>query len=454
MLIEFRVSNWKSFRDEIVLSMEALTERRFSERLSRLGKGGKDRKILKRQVRLLPVAAIYGANASGKSGLVQALRFLKDFVLTPPGTPYDPILRIPYRLDDKGRGNPTKFEITVLAQDDEVYQYGISLTDRSIKEEFLVRLRPTKEELLFLRQDNRIVEVGKSLSIERQHLDVLQAMLRENVPFLSHLVFANSGKIAWLVFSWFKDTLEIILPDSVFLPMDEALDPDGPLFSEINHVLPLLDTGIERIDTEKVPLAEITMPGYQSVEEGLRHLGIVGKVQFTDPRTGDRLLLERNTDGEIEARRIVFYHRGADGKTYPFRFGDESDGTRRLLDILPAIVRMSRRNDRKVFVFDELDRSMHTLLTRNLLEIFLSDSGPESRMQLIMTTHDVMLLDQKLLRKDEMWALEKNAQGRSELFSFAEFDLRHDHDIRKYYLAGKLGGVPRLNRIRRVHRGA
>jgi AAA15 family ATPase/GTPase len=123
----------------------------------------------------------------------------------------------------------------------------------------------------------------------------------------------------------------------------------------------------------------------------------------------------------------------------------ESDGSRRMIDLLPVFLDLCMPNSKKVYVIDELDRSLHTLLTRNLLEGYLSSCSPESRSQLLFTTHDVLLMDQDLVRRDEMWITERTQSGTSTITSFSEFkDVRYDKDLRKSYLQGRLGGVPRV----------
>lgn len=123
----------------------------------------------------------------------------------------------------------------------------------------------------------------------------------------------------------------------------------------------------------------------------------------------------------------------------------ESDGSQRLIDLLPAFVDLGNDDARSVYVIDELDRSLHALLTRRLLEDYLSTRSTGTRTQLLLSTHDVLLMDQRWLRRDEMWVTERDAAGASNLFSFNEYrDVRSDKDIRKSYLQGRLGGIPRI----------
>ena len=158
----------------------------------------------------------------------------------------------------------------------------------------------------------------------------------------------------------------------------------------------------------------------------------------------DRYLVTRQ-GGDLKARKLVCFHRDVNGKEIKFDIQLESDGTQRSIDLLPAFLEIAKPQTAKVYVIDELDRSLHTLLTRRLLEGFLSACDKNCRSQLLFTTHDVLLMDQNLLRREEMWVTERDQDGNSTLFSFSEYkDVRNDKDVRKSYLQGRLGGVPRI----------
>jgi len=160
---------------------------------------------------------------------------------------------------------------------------------------------------------------------------------------------------------------------------------------------------------------------------------------------GNERFIVTRKNGELLAKKLITYHPNLDGTESKFEMSQESDGSQRVIDLLPAFLMLSAAKSTKVIVIDEVDRSLHTVLTRRLLEMYLSSCSPESRAQLLFTTHDVLLMDQDLLRRDEMWVAERNADGVSNLFSFSEYkDVRYDKDIRKSYLQGRLGGIPRL----------
>jgi AAA15 family ATPase/GTPase len=116
-----------------------------------------------------------------------------------------------------------------------------------------------------------------------------------------------------------------------------------------------------------------------------------------------------------------------------------------VIDLLPVFLNLSDSTSKKVYIIDEIDRSLHTLLTRRLIDAYLSECSTETRNQLILTTHDLLLMDQQLLRRDEMWVTERESIRVSNLYSFSDYkDVRYDKDIRKSYLQGRLGGIPRI----------
>ena len=150
-------------------------------------------------------------------------------------------------------------------------------------------------------------------------------------------------------------------------------------------------------------------------------------------------------NGNVIARQIAPIHYDENGEEVPFNFSDESDGTRRLLDVLPAFLSLEDKQLPVTFIIDELDRSLHSLLTRNLLEHFLDMRTESTKSQLIFTTHDTQLMTQDIFRRDEIWVTERNQSGVTKLVAFSEFkDVRKDKDIRKSYLQGRLGGIPKI----------
>lgn len=427
MLIRVTLENWMSFRDSVTFSMIASRERQHRDRLP---------KLEKYKTSLLPIAALYGGNASGKTNFFKALNFAKKLVVD--GTqPDSPILVEPFRLDAKSLGKPTRFTFEILA-DETIYEFSFAVTRECVLEEKLVQVNSASERVLYEREGGK-ADFDGSLKNDTS-LPIVFKGTRDNQLFLTNSVSQKMNHFR-PVYEWFKNTLRLIGPDSRFETFDWFLDEEHPLYIRMNELLPQLDTGIERLGGEAIPYKNIPLSEHErniiqeKVKEG-------GGARLRNESPIERVFITRK-NGELLAKKLVAYHPKADGTEASFDISLESDGSQRIIDLLPAFLDMSSVNSTKVYVIDEIDRSLHTLLTRHLLESYLSCCGPESRAQLLLTTHDVLLMDQQLFRRDEMWVAEKNGLGASSLVSFSEYkDVRYDKDLRKSYLQGRLGGVP------------
>ncbi len=429
MIVSFTIENWMSFRDRVSFLMTASRERQHGARVPKLGKY---------QMRILPVAAIYGGNASGKTNFFRALSFAKTLVVR--GTqPDSPIPVEPFRLNAKDAERPTRFSFELLI-DETIYEFSFAVTRKEIIEEKLVLIKSTSEKVLYERQ-NGTAKFDPSLSKD-MFLDFAFKGTRDNQLFLTNSV---SQKVDTFkpVYDWFKNTLVLIAPDSRFGPFDQFLDEGQPLYTTMNEMLHQLDTGIAHLGGEEISLENISMPEelearlQEEVKEGMT-------VRLVHEPSNERFVITRK-GGKLIAKKLVSYHQKQDGTEEKFEMRRESDGSRRVIDLMPAFLDLSAQRSKRVYVIDEVDRSLHTLLTRQLLNTYLSSCSAQSRTQLLFTTHDVLLMDQHLLRRDEMWVTERDGSGASTLISFSEYKtIRFDKDIRKSYLQGRLGGIPRI----------
>lgn len=427
MIVSFSIENWMSFRNPVTLSMVASRERQHGERVARLGKY---------QMRLLPAAVVYGGNASGKTNLFKALAFARTQVVR--GTPPD--ARIPVRpfLLEKGfTKKPSRFEFELLI-DEAIYAFSFAMTREKVLEERLVRVSSTGERQLYDRRNGQIT-FDKSLE-EDPHLGFAFQGTRDNQLFLTNSV---SQKLQQFrpIHAWFKETLRVVTPDTrgggvLFF------DEDHPLTMTLNEMLGDLDTGISHLGSEQVPSENIQVP--EALEGEIQEQLGEGRAVLAEDEANNQFLMTRK-DGELVVKKRVTVHRMTDGTEARFEVSEESDGSQRLINLLPAFLDLSSDHSKRVYVIDEVDRSLHTLLTRRLLEDYLASRSGDTRTQLLLTTHDVLLMDQRWLRRDEMWVTERDASGASSLFSFSEYrDVRYDKDIRKSYLQGRLGGIPRI----------
>jgi AAA15 family ATPase/GTPase len=429
MIISISIENWMSFRDQVTFSMVASRERQHGDRVPRLDKY---------QTKILPIAAIYGGNASGKTNFFKALSFAKTLVVR--GTQPDSLIPVePFRLDAKGTEQPTRLAFVLLI-DEIIYEFSFAVTKKAILEEKLIEITSTSEKVLYDRRDGK-PNFDKSLANKR-FLNFAFQGTRDNQLFLTNSVSQKVNNFK-PVYDWFKEKLELVAPDTRFEPFEQFLDEEHPLFTTMNEMLPQLDTGIAHLGGEDIPFENISLPEplknkiQEDVKEGMT-------VRLRTEPINERFIFTRR-DGELIAKKLVTFHPKSDGTEAKFEMRQESDGSQRIIDLLPAFLELSAQNLKKVYVIDEIDRSLHTMLTRRLLDSYLSTCSSETRTQLLMTTHDVLLMDQQLLRRDEMWVAERDTAGVSKLLPFSDYkDIRYDKDIRKSYLQGRLGGIPRI----------
>ncbi|SET64668.1 AAA family ATPase [Thorsellia anophelis] len=432
MIISFTIQNWMSFREPVHFSMIASKEKQHRERIA---------KISKYQTSVLPIAAIYGGNASGKTNFFKALNFVKWLVVR--GTSPDSIIPVEtYRLDSLSQENPSRFKIELL-KDEIIYEFSFAVTQHAILEEKLIQITSTSEKVLYDRQgDNPNFYSGLNKDM---FLHFAFKGTRDNQLFLTNSI---TQKIETFrpIYDWFKDTLELVAPDSRFESFEHFLDEAHPLYNTMNQLLPKLDTGISQLGSEEIPFdnTPFTQAVKNKIKEDVKE-GVT--IRLLNPSTNERFIITRKS-GQLVAKKLVSFHSNHEGEQIQFDIRQESDGSQRVIDLLPAFLELSDINSKKVYVIDEVDRSLHSLLTWQLLEAYLSNCTNDSRSQLLVTTHDILLMDQKLLRRDEMWVTERSLTGCSHLISFSDYkDIRYDKNIQKSYLQGRLGGIPKISLI-------
>lgn len=428
MLISFSVENWMSFKNKSKLSMIASREKQHSERIANL---------LKYDMKVLPIAAIYGGNASGKTNFFKALNFVKKLV-TEGIRPDGRIAIAPFLLSiQKKEQSAAHFAFEILI-DKTIYDFSFVVTHSAIVEEKLIEISASSEKTLYHRHEG---EPHFDISLDRdQFLHFAFKGTRDNQLFLTNAVSQKVDRFK-PIYDWFKDTLRLIAPDTRFTPVEFFLNEEAPLYMDMNELLGQLDLNIVRMASEEIPLENIALPEKMKarLEEDIKDNKVV-IVQGVR----EYLVITRKK-GILHAKKLIIYHQKEDGSEIKFELDQESDGSRRIIDLSPAFLELIAQKNQRVYIIDELDRSLHPLLNRRLLELYLQKCSPETRSQLLFTTHNAMLIDQKLFRRDEMWVTERNIKGESKLYSFSEYkDVRKDKDIRKSYLQGRLGGIPRL----------
>lgn len=423
MLVEFRVGNYRSFREPQALSLVAGSDRSHAEHLIPCGKE-----------RLLKAAVIYGANASGKSNFLRALTFVGWFVRNSATkmTVGDPIEVTPFRLDTGSRKQPSWFEVTLVI-DDVRYQYGFSATRQRVYDEWLTAYPERRAQRWFERRyDPQTQQVRWTFKGElKKHGDLLRERTRDNGLALSRGAELNIGQLipAFQAIAGHIWTCDLSNEDTVLRQIGQKtagmLERDPDLRDAVLRLLKDADTAIEdiHVQQENAPVPSWLAEARKTVPDELKHLV---------------------DDGP--SYRVQSVHRvaGTDEKEVFDFDGAESKGTQRLLAL--AGLWLDSLQTGSLLVLDELDCSMHPLLTRGLLELFQSAKWNAKGAQLIFATHDNTLMNQSLFRRDQIWLVEKDAQQASRLFSLYDFadKPRKGEAIHRGYLAGRYGGVPTL----------
>ena len=393
--------------------------------------------IDKYEIGLLPIVAFYGGNASGKSNFVDALEFAQQMVIDGVGVD-QPIPIIPFLLNTGSEQKPSKFKIELLTGEI-IYEYGFLVNHLEVIEEYLLEKYSDDSGKVLFKRNKRELTLGKGLT-KKNELKYSFNATRNNQLFLNSSVTMNLD-IFRPVYEWFRDALRIIKPRSYFTSQHQLMGTKHSLNQNLNEVIHLFDTGVIGISNQKVPpqLVNSMFPKNWYAPEQLRE----SEMKILYSPIGRYLVEKKN--GEISIKQMVFQHRNSVGEIVSLDLSLESDGTLRLVELLPEFFNLTSGVKSKVLVIDEIDSSLHTFLTKNLIKSYLGFCSKDTRCQLIYTTHDIQLMDSTILRNDEFWVFERDLDGVSHLHSFDDFnDIDVDENVQDLYLEGRLGGVPNI----------
>jgi uncharacterized protein len=427
MLLRFGAENHRSIKSYQEFSLVAT---RLKDDESSLISASSDAGI-----KISPMLALYGANASGKSAALSAFLFLVDAV-TSSHTSKLPVSRTPFEpflLDSESREKPSRYDVDfVLAQSR--YHYGFSLNGKRIIEEWLYSFPMSGERqsksVLFHRKEGESNEFyfGKHLKGSNK---AIAKLVRPNSLFLSAAA-QNAHSQLTPIYQYFDekitrrmgDDYDDMLPEQIVAYFSE--DPE-----RLNRALEYLsaaDTGILSVEFEKVPLDQQEISFLGEFEQFLQ--SVIQDKEFSLPR-------------KTEKAAVKFLHRGKEGKPFPIGLENESTGTKSFLGLIgPALVRLVTGG---ILVVDELNSNLHPLMARKLLKMFLEPMVNTGHAQLLFTTHDASLLSSGDLRRDQVWFAEKDNVGATHLYSLSELKVRSRDDLGSGYLQGRFGAVPFYN---------
>lgn len=420
MIIRAKIENWCSFKECNKISMVATSK----VESSKFFRNTKLHQLKRFNQELLPVAVIFGGNSTGKSNLVNAIDFVRNLVVS--GTSYNESIPIkPFDFDKSYQKKPSKFEFVLLINNT-VYKYNFILDSKHVKSEILKIIYQKKERILFERINKKL---HVYLNYDEKAKKIYSKLIDSTELFLTKFRSIKEDKIA-PVYNWFKDALRVITPHSG----PRSFYTENFLCTkEYNNMLDQLDTGIRALKEKEINYSQLPYSLVDNLERSKEGTG--GMVFFGD----ERITFKHEYAGKILASQIVATH---NDNEIEFGLSQESAGTRRIIDLLPAFFDLVTSN--KVYVIDEIDRSLHPILTKNLIEAYLNACDGTFESQLILTTHELHLLDEELLRRDEMWLTERNNHGETKIRRVDNYKFDVEKNVKNLYLGGRLGGIPKI----------
>ena len=422
MLLSFTVGNFRSFKENKTFSMEAASIQEHKD-FVRESEGTK----------LLPVAAVYGANSSGKSNLISALRMMKDVLLSSVKTnPTEELKTDIFKLDELYSQKPTFFEV-VFTLNSNTYKYGFEYSSKKINGEWLYTIKNDRQKTYFIRNND-----GIGVTKDFPEGAGKEESTAENRLFLS-LVAQLNGKISTSIMNWFEE-MQIIsgLEDSDF-----ELQSSESLFAK-NSVSAMAHKFIESMD--------LGFTSLRKGEIGVKTLLLSNLSEFKPHDNLKELLsekLDQNKVSTIKTGHTVHYNDGSSKEEFFFYKKMESEGTKKIINISSPIAKALSNGG--AIVIDEFDAKLHPLLTRKIIAIFNSPESNSNNAQLIFATHDTNLLSNKIFRRDQIWFAEKNREDEStDIYPLSEIKeqdggkIRKDRTYEKDYINGKYGAIPYL----------
>lgn len=422
MIIQFLVRNFKAFKDEAVLNMAA----------SNYDKTDREEENVIHQsafdLRLLKSAVIYGPNASGKSRFLEAMMFMRNFVIrsAKDWQSGDVIPVDPFRLNSVTREEGSEFEMTFFDKG-ELFRYGFELDSEKVIAEWLYHRPKTKEIEIFTR-DFQEIEFHKTRYKGAKML-VDQDMVRENALFLSVAAQFNL-ELSKRVVNWFKK-LQVIsgLKEEGYHFYTMTKTQEAASISRILDLVQRADLGITNISAQTMDVNNLPDDMPDSLKEMVRKKVREENAEFL-------------SDVETTHKTYDDSRNHVDTKTFSLD-DDESSGTKKFFALTGPILEVLDKGH--ILVVDEFDSKLHPNLACKLIELFNSKITNKNNAQLIFNTHNTNMLRAGLFRRDQIWFTEKNRYGEAKLYSLADFktsSVRKEENYEEKYIQGKYGAVP------------
>lgn len=439
MILRIIIDNLYSFGQQTEFNMFTNKSQRHLEHKRFAGK-----------IAYLKMAAIYGANGAGKSNMIKALELLQSLVKE--GNIPTFVDNLKFKLDRECQDRCSSVAVEFVA-DEHIYYYTISFDNTGVFYETLTEtLQSGNDRVVFERE----FEEGKEhISFyegydENPKNKLFVEMLAEKFlgrrDVLLHMLqdkYADEFPETKVAYNWFADTLHIVFGSQAISPIAHIFGTNEKLLDFGNTLVSKLSTGVEGIKTFKyeVERTDKNADIFETLENEPDTV-----IDKFNPYTGEQISYAKEGD-KVMAEVIRTKHSDKEGNDVTFTFGMESDGTMRLVDYIPMLSDIIKNH--AVYVIDEIERSIHPAVIKELVRLIAAYK--EMNGQLVFSTHETCLLDQDILRTDEIWFAQKNVLGSTELYSLSDFNVHATANVENGYLNGRYGGIPFMNELKMLH---
>lgn len=397
MLIAFNYKNFKSFKNENRLDMVATALKEHEYNVVKL-----------ENVNLLTIAAIYGANASGKSNVLYAFEYMKRYILINDDTMKYSQAKEENVYSFMMNSEPISMEVEIISKDGKIYKYGFEILKDKIKSEWMYEKRVNKFYKIFERKENSVTMKANNKNNKYDNLD-------DKTLFLS--IYSKIDKknsdfnnvYKWFINTDYFDFGNIKIEDYINSKILFKILNDEEYKSELQNFIVALDLGIEKVGVVSTAIDNIT-----------------------------------------NGKRAVLLHRVRNNNTKPMPLELESSGTKKMIYLFDYLIDTLKKGS--TLFIDELDTKLHPLIIRYIINLFHNKEININNAQLIYTTHDVINLNKETFRRDEIWFTEKDDDGISEMYSLSDYKInnvkiRNDATYNKDYLTGRYGAIPELKQF-------
>lgn len=396
----------------------------------------------------LRLAAIYGANGAGKSNLLSVLALLQQFVVAGSLQKIQFGDNLAFKLDAEYIKRPSGIAIEFY-HEGHVFYYHIEFDKEKVFQEELFLSKRNKDEVIFKRDSNGFA-ISKEYFVNGYNdsfVDGLRRLLRADMILLPMIggYYAHEFPIIFQANTWFVEKLKVIAPNSSPFSMPHALDKDKNFKELVSSVISEIGVGISELRVQTKYLEEDKIEQdprmYAAIKEAKNKPGQPQMVFGNNVGEFFNIVYE---DGKIVLKTLIAIYKDTDGKVVEMPLTMESDGTRRIIEYMPILYMLNRKE--AVYVVDEIERSIHPILIKDLIRK-LSDSNT-IKGQLLFTTHESALLDQDIFRPDEIWFAQKDVEQATQLYPLSDFNIHKTASIENGYLNGRYGGIPFLSNLK------